>query len=104
MRQENTAGYTGLATANSSYAAGDGRPHSFPGELSTIMAGLACGDPSPVAWDLLWDHADAFVATPDYVVLFRPGPEADADATDVVDEQLIEEISKNKFHTLLRTA
>ena len=47
--------------------AGDGRPRHFPGQLDTIMAGLACGDPSPLAWDLLWDHADAFVASPDYV-------------------------------------
>ena len=31
------------------------------------MAGLACGDPSPLAWQLLWDCADAFVASPDYV-------------------------------------
>lgn len=31
------------------------------------MAGLACGDPSPLAWSILWDCADAFVATPDYV-------------------------------------
>ncbi|MDH3745664.1 MAG: diaminopropionate ammonia-lyase [Acidobacteriota bacterium] len=50
-----------------SIRAGDGQPHSFPGELDTIMAGLACGDPSPLAWRLLWDRADAFVAVPDYV-------------------------------------
>ncbi len=47
--------------------AGDGVPHRFEGELDTIMAGLACGEPSPIAWQLLWDHAEAFVATPDYV-------------------------------------
>lgn len=46
---------------------GDGKPHTFAGELDTIMAGLACGEPSPLAWDLLWDHTDAFVAVPDYV-------------------------------------
>lgn len=47
--------------------AGDGRPHHFPGDLATIMAGLACGDPSPIAWNLLWEHADVFAAVPDYV-------------------------------------
>lgn len=47
--------------------AGDGQPHNFPGDLDTIMAGLACGDPSPIAWDLLWDRADVFAAVPDYV-------------------------------------
>lgn len=46
---------------------GDGVPRHFAGQLDTIMAGLACGDPSPVAWQLLWDCADAFVASPDYV-------------------------------------
>lgn len=46
---------------------GDGQPHSFPGELDTIMAGLACGDPNPLAWQVLSDCADAFLVCPDYV-------------------------------------
>jgi diaminopropionate ammonia-lyase len=46
---------------------GDGQPHSFAGDLDTIMAGLACGDPSPVAWKVLWDCADFFLSCPDYV-------------------------------------
>lgn len=50
-----------------SIEAGDGAPHSFPGDLNTIMAGLACGDPSPLAWSILKDYADVFVQCPDYV-------------------------------------
>ena len=46
---------------------GDGQPYSFEGDLDTIMAGLACGDPNPQAWQVLWDTADAFVKCPDYV-------------------------------------
>ncbi len=46
---------------------GDGQPHSVGGDLQTIMAGLACGEPSPVAWKILWDCADVFVTCPDYV-------------------------------------
>jgi diaminopropionate ammonia-lyase len=46
---------------------GDGKPHSFPGELDTIMAGLACGDPNPLAWRMLYDCADYFAICPDYV-------------------------------------
>ncbi len=46
---------------------GDGRPHDVTGDLQTIMAGLACGEPSPIAWDVLWDTIDAFVSCPDYV-------------------------------------
>lgn len=46
---------------------GDGKPHSFPGKLETIMAGLSCGDPNPIAWDILRDCAEYFVTCPDYV-------------------------------------
>lgn len=46
---------------------GDGAPMSFPGDLNTMMAGLACGDPSPLAWNVLWDTADMFLACPEYV-------------------------------------
>ena len=45
----------------------DGKPHSVTGSLDTIMAGLACGDPSPIAWEILSEDADAFVKVPDYV-------------------------------------
>ncbi len=46
---------------------GDGKPHSFRGGLDTIMAGLACGDPNPIAWEILRDCADFFITCPDYV-------------------------------------
>ena len=46
---------------------GDGRPHSVSGDLDTIMAGLACGEPSPLAWQILWSCADFIITAPDYV-------------------------------------
>jgi diaminopropionate ammonia-lyase len=46
---------------------GDGQPHKVGGDLQTIMAGLACGEPSAIAWKILWDCADMFLACPDYV-------------------------------------
>jgi diaminopropionate ammonia-lyase len=58
------------ATADCLYQSakiGDGAPHDVAGDLQTIMAGLACGEPSPIAWGVLWDSVDAFVASPDYV-------------------------------------
>jgi diaminopropionate ammonia-lyase len=58
------------ATADCLYQSakiGDGNPHDISGDLQTIMAGLACGEPSPIAWGVLWDSVDAFVSTPDYV-------------------------------------
>lgn len=35
------------------------------GDLDTIMAGLACGEPSLLAWNLLAPGADAFMTIPD---------------------------------------
>ncbi|MFO8033834.1 MAG: diaminopropionate ammonia-lyase [Candidatus Bipolaricaulota bacterium] len=46
---------------------GDGRPYKFEGELDTIMAGLSCGKPNPLAWKVLRACARVFVACPDYV-------------------------------------
>jgi diaminopropionate ammonia-lyase len=31
------------------------------------MAGLACGDPSPIAWQILIEAADYFISAPDYI-------------------------------------
>jgi len=45
----------------------DGDPHPVKGALNTIMAGLACGEPSPVAWNILKKTTDAFISCPDYV-------------------------------------
>ncbi len=45
----------------------DGRPHAVSGDLDTIMAGLACGEPSPLAWQILRDCADFILTVPDYV-------------------------------------
>lgn len=48
-------------------AVNDGRVHTVDGKLDTIMAGLACGEPSPIAWEILKDTVDAFVSVPDYL-------------------------------------
>jgi diaminopropionate ammonia-lyase len=42
-----------------------GRIVSVPGALDTIMAGLACGEPSLLAWQELERAASAFMAIPD---------------------------------------
>ncbi|MBY0011597.1 diaminopropionate ammonia-lyase [Paenibacillus typhae] len=49
-----------------SAAAGDGKPHAVEGDMPTIMAGLACGEPSTVAWPLLREYADLYISCPDY--------------------------------------
>ena len=45
----------------------DGNPEIVTGDLPTIMAGLACGEPNILGWDILRNHADAFLACPDWV-------------------------------------
>ena len=47
--------------------AGDGRPRAVTGDLRTIMAGLACGEPNTISWDILRNHVSAFVSCPDWV-------------------------------------
>lgn len=45
----------------------DGKPHFVTGDMNTIMAGLACGEPNTISWQILYDCADAFVSCPDFV-------------------------------------
>lgn len=47
--------------------ANDGTLHVVTEEMNTIMAGLACGEPCTIAWDILKDYANHFVSVPDYV-------------------------------------
>lgn len=42
-----------------------GEPAVVDGDLDTLMAGLACGEVSALAWEVLKDHADAVVALTD---------------------------------------
>lgn len=48
-------------------AAGDGAEYMVEGDMPTIMAGLACGEPNTTSWDILKNHVDTFIAAPDWV-------------------------------------
>lgn len=48
-------------------AANDGKLHTVTGNMESIMAGLCCGEPCTIGWDILKDHADYFVSVPDWV-------------------------------------
>ena len=45
--------------------ADNGQLRFVTGDMPTIMAGLACGEPSTVSWRILDAYADAFLAMPD---------------------------------------
>jgi diaminopropionate ammonia-lyase len=44
-----------------------GKLVSVKGSLSTIMAGLACGEGNAISWDILKNYAQFFVSAPDWV-------------------------------------
>lgn len=50
-----------------SASAGDGRPHAVYGDMQTIMAGLACGEPNTISWEILKNNSAYFVSCPDWV-------------------------------------
>lgn len=43
----------------------NGKPTAVHGDLDTLMAGLACGEISELAWEILREGADAVVGLPD---------------------------------------
>ena len=47
--------------------AGDGKIRFVDGDLNTIMAGLACGEPNTISFDILKNHSAFFVSCPDWV-------------------------------------
>jgi diaminopropionate ammonia-lyase len=59
---------TGAACYFKSIQAGDGCLHPIK-ELNTIMAGLSCGIPSILAWDIITKTADYFVTCDDDIAL-----------------------------------
>jgi len=52
-----------------SAAAKDGAIRIVDGDMETIMAGLACGEPNTISWKILKNHADTFLSCPDWVAV-----------------------------------
>ncbi|HWR07038.1 diaminopropionate ammonia-lyase [Sporomusa sp.] len=50
-----------------SVLANDGKPYAVTGDMPTIMAGLACGEPNTISWEVLRDYSNAFFSCPDWV-------------------------------------
>ena len=50
-----------------SMEANDGKPHNVTGDLTTIMAGLACGEPNTISWKILRDNSDFSVSCDDSI-------------------------------------
>ena len=46
--------------------AGAGAIRTVGGDMETIMAGLACGEPNTISWDILKNHVKVFISLPDW--------------------------------------
>lgn len=44
-----------------------GKREVVSGNLNTLMAGLACGEPNTISFDVLKDYTDGYISCPDYV-------------------------------------
>ncbi|SKC84798.1 diaminopropionate ammonia-lyase [Maledivibacter halophilus] len=47
--------------------ASDGKPRFVSGDMPTIMAGLACGEPNTISFEILKSYSRYFVSCPDWV-------------------------------------
>jgi diaminopropionate ammonia-lyase len=88
-------------------------PLKIEGDLDTIMAGLACGEPSSLAWGILRDFSDAFVVCPDDIAMLgmrtlgNPGPGDEkiiSGESGAVTLGLLVEILRNPEHDDLKQA
>ena len=43
----------------------DNEPHNVGGDMQTLMAGLACGEPNTVSWPMLRDNVACFISASD---------------------------------------
>ncbi len=46
---------------------GDGKAYFVDGEMQTLMAGLACGEPNITGWEILKNFSTCFTSCPDHV-------------------------------------
>ena len=62
----------------------DGDPHSVSGDMATLMAGLACGEPNTISWPIIRDNTSCFISADDRLaangmrILAAPRPGTDA--------------------------
>jgi diaminopropionate ammonia-lyase len=93
--------------------ANDGNLHFVTGDMNTIMAGLACGEPSTVSYRIIDAYADAFVTCGDEIAaegMRLLGSPCGGDARIVSGESgavpagLLREIMRNEKLSALRGA
>jgi len=88
-----------------------GELQAVTGAMNTIMAGLACGEPCTIGWDILKNSADHFISIPDYIaakgmrVLGNPldgDPKVVAGESGAATLGLVAEVMQNESLNFLR--
>lgn len=84
--------------------ANDGKARRVDGDMDSIMAGLACGVPNPISWEIIRNFADGFFSCDDVLtadgmrILGNPlegDPRVVAGESGAVGTGLVDEIMKN---------
>ena len=91
----------------------DGQPHSVGGDMATLMAGLACGEPNTSCWPIIRDHVTCFISADDRLaangmrILAAPRPNTDeafiSGESGAIGTGLIYELMSNNAHDTLRS-
>ena len=101
---------TGAACFFNSIQTGDGKPH-LTKQLNTMMAGLSCGQPSSLAWDIIKFNCNAFVICQDQIAIkgmrLLANPVSDDPAivsgeSGAVPVGLVDEICTNRKHSAVK--
>ncbi|MDL2238304.1 diaminopropionate ammonia-lyase [Christensenellaceae bacterium OttesenSCG-928-K19] len=96
-----------------SAAAGDGSPRAVYGDMQTIMAGLNCGEPNTISWEILKNNTAFFVSCPDWVSArgmrilgapMRGDTQVVSGESGAVSAGLIEALMSNPEHAELKNA
>lgn len=96
-----------------SAVARDGTAQAVGGALDSIMAGLCCGETSPIAWDILKNHAAVFCSCEDSISAagmrrlsapINDDPRIVSGESGAVGMGLIDLICRNSTYTDLRGA
>jgi diaminopropionate ammonia-lyase len=96
-----------------SAAARDGEIHPIVGEMNTIMAGLACGEPNTISFDILRNHSSFFASCPDWVTMLgmrmlgapvKGDPQVVSGESGAVAMGLVASIMKNPEYAPMKEA
>jgi diaminopropionate ammonia-lyase len=91
----------------------DGERRIVSGDMDSIMAGLACGEPNTIGWDILKNHSSYFISCPDQITAkgmrtlgapFKGDPQVVSGESGAVTMGILAEIMTNDALKSLKSA